>query len=166
MYLHWVSWRQQIAGSGVAHRLPLCYVAKTDVNAVLPTKAHGSDVGYDITIIKVEKVFTNGAILFDTGIKIKVKHGFYAEVIPRSSLARSGYMLSNSVGIIDPNYSGNIFVTLTKVIESVPPIELPFKCGQLVFREQVFMDIEECTVDYILQQGTSRGDGGFGSTDI
>lgn len=40
--------------------------------------------------------------------------GYYLQVFPRSSLSKSGYALANSVGIIDENYTGNIFIALTK----------------------------------------------------
>lgn len=64
----------------------------------------------------------NNTILYDTGIKINVKYGYYAEVVPRSSLSKSGYMLANSIGIIDNSYRNNIFVALTKINPDAPDI--------------------------------------------
>jgi dUTP pyrophosphatase len=162
-FLHWLSWKPCTCGVKSRTVLPECYMFKTDINAVLPSKSRMSDVGYDLTIIKKEKEYLNNITLYDTGIKIKVKHGLYAEVVPRSSLSKSGYMLANSVGIIDPTYIGRILIALIKVDSSAPKIKLPFCCCQLVFRHQVHVDITEVAEDF---NSTSRGEGSFGSTNI
>ncbi len=152
-YVDWLLW------SG--YDLPECQVYKTDVNAVIPSKSKESDAGYDLTVIKVAKQFLQNITLYDTGIKIKVSHGLYAEVVPRSSLSKSGYMLANSIGIIDRAYTGNILIALIKVDPTAPDIELPFKCCQLIFRKQVHVNINEVNKPF---DETSRGTGGFGST--
>lgn len=148
-FCQWLSW------------LPECFVYKTDVNAVLPSKHKGSDVGYDLTVIKEAKKLGNLVTLYDTGIKIKVQNGYYGEVVPRSSLSKSGYMLANCVGIIDPSYNGNIFIALIKIDENAPDIELPFRCCQLIIRPQVHADIIEVAEDF---EETARQGGGFGSS--
>jgi hypothetical protein len=33
--------------------------------------------------------------------------GYYTEIVPRSSISKFGYILSNNIGIIDNNYRGN-----------------------------------------------------------
>lgn len=146
---------------GYRSTLPVCEVFKVDDKAVLPSKEKMSDVGYDLTIIKESKKWHSDITLYDTGVRINIEHGYYAEVVPRSSLSKSGYMLANSVGIIDPSYRGNILVALVKVDKSAPDLELPFRCCQLIFKKQVNMDIQEVYQDF---DTTTRGDGGFGST--
>lgn len=140
---------------------PICKVYKDVQDAIMPTKGRPSDVGYDLTIIKEAKKWLNNTVLYDTGIKIAVDHGYYAEIVPRSSLSKSGYMLANSIGIIDNSYTGNLYIALTKVDESSPPIELPFRCCQLIFRRQVYIDLIEVDEDF---EATTRSSGGFGST--
>ena len=139
-----------------------CEVYASYPDAVIPTKTHESDAGYDLTIIREEKKLLNNTTLFDTGIKVKVPLGYYVEVVPRSSLSKSGYMLANSVGIIDNSYTGNIFIALTKIDTEAPDIVLPFKCCQLIFRKQIYANMYVVNEDF---EKTSRGDGGFGSTD-
>ena len=39
---------------------------------------------------------------FDTGISIHVSDGYYVEIVPRSSITKTDFLLANSVGIIDP----------------------------------------------------------------
>jgi deoxyuridine 5'-triphosphate nucleotidohydrolase len=141
--------------------IPDCLVTLTDPRAVLPSKVRASDAGYDLTIISEVKRFNKKTVLYDTGIKIKLPHAMYAEVVPRSSLSKSGYVLANSVGIIDNSYRGNIYVALCKVDEDAPDIELPFRCCQLIFRQQVFVDIVRH--DGLALQ-TARGENGYGST--
>jgi dUTP pyrophosphatase len=90
-----------------------------------------------------------------------VNQGLYAEIVPRSSLSKSGYMLANSIGIIDCSYKGNLYIALTKIDNTMPDLTLPFRCCQLIFREQIHVDLEEVTS---FEEQTSRGSGGFGST--
>ena len=163
LYLSWLNWRVAIREKGFKKKIPSCYCYKTDVNAIIPSKTNESDVGYDLTIIKQEKQINSNTILYDTGIKIKIDHGYYAEIVPRSSLIKSGYMLSNSIGIIDRGYVGNLFIALTKTNEKSPEITLPFKCCQLIIREQIHVDIIEST--NLVDIYTTRGEGGFGSTE-
>jgi dUTP pyrophosphatase len=99
--------------------------------------------------------------MYDTGIAVCPPDGYYTEVVPRSSLSKTGYMLANSVGIIDSSYRGSIKVVVTGD-ESLKSLELPFKGFQLVVRKQYHANFAE--VDTIDE--TARGDGGFGSTGV
>jgi dUTP pyrophosphatase len=158
-----------VAGDGMfcthekIHRLPVCKVIKTDQDAVLPSKLRASDAGYDLTVIKASKQWLHNITLYDTGIRICMDRGYYAEIVPRSSLSKSGYMLANSVGVIDENYRGNIYVALIKVDPDAPLIELPFRCCQILFKRQVHMDIVEVHHEEGFND-TVRQSGGFGST--
>jgi dUTP pyrophosphatase len=138
-------------------------IYKTDENAVLPTKGNFSDVGYDLTIIKEYKRLNESTMLYDTGIKVFPKFGYYTEIVPRSSLSKSGYMLANSIGVIENSYNGNLFIALTKVDKNSPDLTLPFKCCQLVIREQIYHNIKE--IKELPSNDTTRGEGGFGSTN-
>jgi deoxyuridine 5'-triphosphate nucleotidohydrolase len=140
----------------------VCKVFKMDPSAVLPFKTRESDVGYDLTLLKEHKRVNSVCTMYDTGLKIQVSKGFYAEIVPRSSIIKSGYMLANSIGIIDRSYFGNLYVAVVKVDPDALPLPLPFRGFQLIFRPQVYADIVEGN-----DQGsvdTSRGKGGIGST--
>ena len=138
---------------------------KCDPNAVIPTKAYPSDTGYDLTLIRVSKDmsipgFEQKIIMYDTGIAVCPPDGYYTEVVPRSSLSKTGYMLANSVGIIDASYRGSIKVVVTGD-NSLDDLSLPFKGFQLVLRK--LEEVEVVEVDDL--DDTVRGDGGFGSTN-
>jgi dUTP pyrophosphatase len=157
-YFQFLRWLNR----GTTERTPRCWVYKKLPEAKTPSKERLSDVGYDLTIVKPHKKLSETTTLYDTGISVQVETGFYAEVIPRSSISKSGYMLANGTGIIDPSYTGSIMVALTKIDPSAPDLELPFRCCQLIFRQQVHVDIVE---DYPSDcPTTTRGTGGFGST--
>lgn len=150
---------------------PKILVKKMAPEAVMPTKASPSDVGYDLTIVSRETILTGTwhgrvmdpeVLLYDTGISVEPENGYYVEVVPRSSLSRSGYIMANSVGIIDPNYRGTIKVALVKLDKYAPDIPLPFKGFQLIVRKNEAAEFV-CT-DTELSQ-TARGNGGFGSTN-
>ena len=133
-------------------------------NAFIPTRVSQDDIGFDLTIINISKQIDNKTSLYDTGISVEPPEGYYFEVVPRSSLSKLGYILSNSIGIIDPNYRGTIKVALTKINEDVKDIELPNKRFQLIPRKFI-SNLFEVRVEEELSE-TDRGDGGFGSTDV
>jgi deoxyuridine 5'-triphosphate nucleotidohydrolase len=140
--------------------LPKINVVLVDEDAIRPSKKNWSDVGYDLSIIKKIEDYNSKTALYDTGIKIQVDFGYYVEIVPRSSLSKTGYMLSNSIGIIDNSYRGNLMIALTKVCDDAKEIEYPFRCCQMIMRKQVQSNLEE--VGYI--EKTKRNEGGFGST--
>lgn len=142
--------------------LPVCRVIRKDPQAVIPFKSRLSDVGYDLTVIRKHKDLTSNTALYDTGIAIEIPFKYYAEIAPRSSLSKSGYMLSNSIGIIDPGYKGNLYIALTKVSPEVDEISFPFRCGQLIFKRQVYVNLKEAE----MTSESTRGEGGYGSTDV
>ena len=137
-------------------------ILKVDNEAILPSKTYPEDIGYDITAIKIYKKISEDIIMYDTGIKIKSPKGFYTEIIPRSSIVKSGWMLANSIGIIDPNYTGNLYIVLIRINKDSPEIELPFCKCQLVTRKAEYFNIVEVT-DF--DEKTNRNVGGFGSTN-
>lgn len=133
---------------------------KTREDAVAPSKERVSDSGFDLTIVDVVKKFHNKTTLYTTGIKVKPAFGWYLDVVPRSSIIKTGYMLANNVGVIDRAYTGEIMIALIKVDESAPDLELPCRIAQMIPRRIAHVNFKQ--VDDI--ERTSRNEGGFGST--
>ena len=138
-----------------------------DENARFPTKANQSDIGFDLVAIKKYKIVRKGdengvgkTVLYDTGLTCIPEKGFYTEILPRSSLCKTGWMLSNSVGIIDPDYRGNLLIALTKIDPNAEDLPLPFCKTQLIVRRAEFAELEQVNI----VNSTKRGKGGFGST--
>jgi len=133
-----------------------------DPSAVIPTRAHKTDIGYDLTAIKVWKRIGSRTTIYDTGIAVQPSSGYYTEILPRSSLSKTGYILANSVGIIDPDYTGTLKIAVTKVDDSLPELECPFVKFQLIMRKAEYFELLQVS-DF---EKTTRGEGGFGSTDV
>ena len=152
---------------------PVLKIYKVDTDAVVPSKNNYSDTGLDLTIIKEYKRLNSDTVLYDTGIKLEIPNGYYVEIVPRSSISRSGYILANSVGIIDQGYTGNLYVALRKINNDCDDLVMPYKCCQIIMKKQIYpkivienlvsKDVELQTDNYAT---TSRGSGGFGSTDM
>ena len=138
-------------------------IVKKNGNAVLPTKANDTDIGYDLTILEKVKTLTENTDLWDTGLMVVPPEGYYIEILPRSSLSKSGYMLANSVGVIDPDYRGNLMIALKNTGNSTQDIQLPWRCCQMILRKYHPSVIKEYTSEEI-DQDTVRGSGNFGSS--
>ena len=129
----------------------------------LPGRAHADDAGLDLTAMAVEplrpRVFS-----FDTGISVQPSAGFYCEVVPRSSIVKTDFVLANSLGIIDPGYRGRVRVVLRYLGEgdgsAAAQALLGTRIAQLLVRRR-----ETVQVEHVPSLGeTPRGDGGFGSS--
>lgn len=147
----------------VSERVPKLMVLKGDPKAVIPSKNKESDAGFDITAISLKKTTKIGETdiyYFDTGLIVAPEPGYYLEIIPRSSIVKSGWMLANSVGIIDASYRGSLLIVLARVDPKAEDLELPCRIAQLIPRRMIPMDIEEVSE----LNGTSRGEKGFGSS--
>lgn len=136
-------------------------VYKTCPEAVLPFKTYQTDAGYDLTILSKYKDLDSQTALYDTGIKIDLPEGTYGLIYPRSSLSKSGYILANSVGVIDYGYHGNIYIALRRVREDAAEISFPFRCCQLIINLLPKFTIQESLTEFSESQ---RNTGGFGST--
>ncbi|MCH2111008.1 MAG: dUTP diphosphatase, partial [Polyangiaceae bacterium] len=98
--------------------------------------------------------------LYGTGLIVEPPYGWYFDVVPRSSIIKTGYLLANSVGVIDRSYRGELMIPLLKIDPKAPEISLPRRIAQLIPRPIVHMPVAE-----VQQLGaTQRGNGGFGST--
>lgn len=134
-------------------------VQRVNKDAQLPKKERVSDSGYDLTLLYEHKRM--GVVtLYGTGIIVEPPDGWYFDVVPRSSIIKRGYILANSVGIIDRSYRGEIFVPLIKLDPDAPDLELPARVAQLIPRPIVHFEISERATLSL----TERGAGGFGST--
>ena len=128
-----------------------------------PAKAHESDSGLDLTLMKVIEKREN-IFFFDTGVSIEAPHGYYTELFPRSSIYKHDFMMVNSVGVIDNEYRGTLFMPMRYLGSGNGRVEaenlVGQRIGQLILRriEPYQVEIVTALVD------TERGGGGFGSS--
>jgi len=129
----------------------------------LPSRSHESDIGLDLTAMAIiEK--PNNIFMFDTGVSVQPPPDYYTEVVPRSSISKTNFILANSVGIIDPHYRGKIFCAFRYVGTGNGTQEahklVGTRIAQLITRYHKHVPIEEV----VELNDTERGSGGFGST--
>lgn len=140
-------------------------------NIPLPSYAHPTDAGLDLHAISVEApgtVIMATCILqpgltakVHTGISVKLPHGTFGAVYPRSGLAtKTGLAPANMVGVIDENYTGEIIVALHNYSNEPQAFAIGDRIAQLVVQPVV-----HCTVTQTAElPDTDRGVAGFGST--
>lgn len=82
-------------------------VKKLREDAVLPSKAHATDAGFDLTA--VSRVFdAEGNVTYGFGLAFEIPEGYVGLIFPRSSICRKDLALSNAVGVIDSHYRGEV----------------------------------------------------------
>lgn len=127
--------------------------------ARLPERAHPTDVGADVFATSIE--ITGDLVTYGTGISISPPDGYYFELAPRSSICKVDLLLTNSIGQIDPAYTGEVMMKF-RITKPVAPkvYNVGDKIGQLILHKCEYADFEQVTE----LKNTDRGDGGYGST--
>ena len=130
----------------------------------LPYKATNGSAGLDLYAAVKDPVTIapQGLISIPTGVAVGFPDAYCAGfVYARSGLAtRHGIALSNGVGVIDSDYTGEIIVGLCNLSSEPYTIEPGERIAQLVVTQIATIDIEW---DEDLEK-TARNDAGFGST--
>ena len=99
--------------------------------------------------------------MIPTGISIQVPIGYCAKIYARSGIAdKRGLAPSNAVGIIDSDYTGQVYISLANHSEVTQYIEPGERIAQIMIEETIPFKWEE--VESLSE--TDRGMGGFGST--
>ena len=110
-------------------------------------------------------------MVYGTGLAFEIPLGFVGYIFPRSSNAKKDLILSNSVGVIDSGYRGEVMfkfkpsdyfaINRDNVYEDGPIYSIGDRVGQLIIMP--IPKIEFIEVDELSR--TDRGIEGFGSTD-
>jgi len=188
-YSHKATRQSTIAERGNMTQSMKTRVKRISDKAIIPTRAHDTDSGWDLTIIGVDKI-TQDTIFFKTGLAIQPPDGYYFEIHIRSGFSALPVMLANSVGIVDSHYRGELIVAvrilhsnsggaesresypsgIVRMLDARPTslhevagllLAKKPKIAQLILRKCIDTAFEEVVA---LDQ-TERGTGGFGSSD-
>ena len=127
-----------------------------------PVYAHESDACADIYASTDITIPAHSlSTIVPTGLRIALPEGWVAKIAPRSSIgAKTGLRLSNSIGIIDADYRGEIGVLYDNFSDSDYEIKTGDRIAQMwIERVQRFKPVVVDTLPT-----TDRGEGGFGST--
>lgn len=149
---------------------------KLNDKAVIPTKAHSTDAGFDLTATSCYygAEIDDGNITYGTGIAVEIPEGYVGLVFPRSSISKKEIALTNSVGVIDSSYRGEIFCKFKPTLRhngnmygdwtdynSEPNnYSVGDRIAQLIILPYPEIEFEEAAE----LSSTERGAGGYGST--
>lgn len=132
-----------------------------DNGAILPTRGHDSDAGYDLYVPKnqiTKYLWKNDSLVIDTGVHMFIPKGYCGVIVSKSGLnTRHGV---TSTGLVDAEYTGSIKVKLYNHGNERLHIEPGDKISQIV--------IVPCMTPPLIVADklpeTERGSKGFGST--
>jgi dUTP pyrophosphatase len=148
-------------------------IKKLVPEAVIPAYAKPGDAGMDLTAVKVEYDRVSKCFIYHSGLAFEVPEGHVMLLFPRSSNRKTEAYLTNSVGVIDSGYRGEVMACFkrrdndvfpehkdTFIIEHQAPYKVGDRFGQVMIVPYPQIEFEEA--DEL--SDTERGAGGYGST--
>jgi len=136
-------------------------IKKTKENAVFPKRMTEGSVGFDVTACS--KTYLNEEktiIQYGIGLAFQYEDNSVSlNLFPRSSIYKTGLVLSNSVGVGDSDFRGEYGLIFYKVIPNMPEYEIGDRIGQIVFTKSEHFELE-----YVTKLNKTTRTGGMGST--
>lgn len=142
-------------------------IKKLHKNAVIPFKTHDADFCYDCVAVSCEEVAPN-VYKYGLGFSLEIVRDKWCDedtvlsidARPRSSVWKTGMVLSNCEGTIDEPYRGEVCAVFYHIMPEMPRYQIGDKIVQIKLGATVPIQFKE--VDELSE--TERGEGGFGST--
>lgn len=128
-------------------------------NSVIPTYAKEGDAGLDLTATS-KFVDESGNVVYGTGLAFEIPQGYVGLVFPRSSNAKKDLWLTNSVGVIDSGYRGEVMFKYRPVSFKEREYVVGERVGQLIIMPYPHIEFEEA--DELSE--SERSTGGYGSS--
>jgi dUTP pyrophosphatase len=140
--------------------------------AIMPTRAHDTDAGLDLYADTDYVLSKDCRTMINTGVQVRIPKGYVGLLLPRSSLSKKYIILTNSCGVIDSDYRGDIMASLMYVGDPNP--DRPGAGRQVIAKHEKIVQLLIVPIELpeaIQYTGsiedwnnTARGVGGFGST--
>lgn len=133
-----------------------------DEGAKVPTFAHETDAAADLYAMEDQVIaaHTYGNKIH-TGVKIQLPEGWLAMILPRSSMGtKTPLRLSNSVGLIDSGYRGELGVLYDNTSDNDYKISAGDRIAQLLVMPS--HRFQAVVVDSL--EDSDRGETGFGDS--
>ena len=121
---------------------------------------HDGDAGLDLYILEGLEIAAGETKLIKLGISCEPMDGKAYYLFPRSSISKTPLRMSNSIGLIDGGYRGEIMASCDNIKDFSFKVEKGQRLFQLVAVDS--SPISYKVVDELSE--TTRGQGGFGST--
>ena len=129
-------------------------------SAKIPTKAHPTDAGADLTAVSREWNEELKCWVYGTGIATEIPEGYVGLVFPRSSIRKYTLAQCNCIGVIDSHYRGEIMVSYKPTSDVQKLYEVGDKIAQLIilpYPEVSYLEAESLSE-------TDRGENVHGSS--
>lgn len=134
-------------------------IKKINDKAIIPQYAKKGDAGLDLVATEVH--LTENYIEYKTGLAFEIPSGYVGLLFPRSSISKKDLFLTNSIGVIDSGYRGEVSFRFKKLDKSDLNIYIVGdKVGQIVILPYPMINFQ--IVNELSE--TERGEGGYGST--
>lgn len=138
-------------------------VARTEDDARLPTRGSEYAAGWDLYALEESVIPFRKSVKVRTGLRVAIPVGYEGQVRARSSLGSKGLILPHSIGTIDADYRGELFVLMTWIGEGDSyTVKAGERIAQLLISPIPEVSFKEVSIAKL--GDTERGDGGFGST--
>ena len=128
-------------------------------DAIIPTRASKGSAGLDLYSSIDANIEVGSINKINTGICISLPENSCGSIRDKSSLAVKGLLTLG--GVIDSDYTGEIIVIMTSLIEPIK-IKKGQKIGQLTVSSIIYPEIKN--VKYFKK--TERNNKGFGKMDL
>ena len=133
-------------------------IKKLNDKAAIPTYAHATDAGLDLTATSIKHDFGKDVFIYGTGLAVEIPEGYVGFLKSKSGLnVKLGIQ---GEGVIDSGYTGSVVAKLYNNGNELVEFEPGDKIIQIVFLP--IPEVELVKVDNFAK--TERGDNGFGST--
>ena len=146
-------------------------IKKLVPEAVIPAYAKPGDAGMDLTAVKVEYDRVNKCFVYHSGLAFEVPEGHVMLLFPRSSNRKTEAYLTNSVGVIDSGYRGEVMACYKRrdndvfhehddkfIINSQAPYKVGERFAQVIIIPYPQIEFEE------VESFGNQDRGGFGTT--
>lgn len=135
---------------------------KLNERAKMPTRSSDGAAGWDLFCTENTGWVVQNPTTVGTGLAVEIPEGYAMLVLSRSGHGfKHSTRLANCVGLIDSDYRGEIKVKLTRD-EDITDF-LSIGVGDRI-AQAIIVPIPEVEWEEGELSGTSRGEGGFGST--
>lgn len=132
--------------------------------ALLPSKNHPNDAGYDLRAADGGLIEHGQHLTVPTGVFLGLPDGYEAQIRPRSGLAhKNGVTIVNSPGTVDSGYRGELKIILANLGKEPFFFQRGDRIAQMVIHKLPTVGID--LVD-TLDDDTERGEKGFGSSGV
>lgn len=134
---------------------------KLNPSAKIPSYATENSAGFDFYTIEDVEIEPGKTAMVKTGLSVEIPEGYFMGILPRSSTGlKTPLRLSNSMGVIDSDYRGEIMLLFTNTGNETFKIESNTRLAQGIIFPVFQIEIIESEE----LSETERGTGGFGST--